>query len=323
MKNIFKFLTITSMLLTSLLITGCQNENNNHMVIYTTNYATKYLLNTIGGDYVSAYSVYDNTDEFNHEEEFEYQFTNIEEFTFAANPEKTEKVLEADAFIYNSYSKTDLTIVNELLELDKDENVLFIDIRDNMNVNDVNPILSLAYDEKVVSNSLQEILYSSNDIEAFWISPSEMKNASYVVYDFLVDQMPNYKSEFNTRLDSLVYNLNSLYSEIETINSNTLNNVIFSDSTDLNTYYGNGIINGSTNYLDLDLFKDDEDATAYNEAISEHLTINSSKVILTSDPSSTMYFDLFVVRTKSDYDNGNEYIQIMKRNFEVIRRALQ
>ncbi len=322
MKIKSKKLVIITLVILMLSFTACDLKRKDQYVVYTTNYATKFLLKTIGGERVKSYSVYDNTDEFEFNEDYVYEVVLPEDFSFETDQERKKRVLEADAFVYNGISKNDLNVVNDLATLDSDEKIVLFDIRQGMDIPDVQPILSFSYNDKVVDAKFEKQFFTNSDIDTFWISPTEMKNASYEIYEFLVDAMPEYKTEFKKNLNSLIYDLNSLYSEIESIQTSAPNNIIFSDSIQLNAFYSNGILNVSTNYKENELYAKDENSSEYYKDINEFLKFDSNKVISTTDEKSKYYFDLFVTRSKSDYDNGFEYIQLMKENFNIISSAL-
>ncbi|MFV0424917.1 MAG: metal ABC transporter solute-binding protein, Zn/Mn family [Bacilli bacterium] len=311
-----KKLYIVLSLFIIILSTGCSEINNkDELTIYTTNYAQKFILESIGQEYVNAYSIYDNTNEFNLEDSdnFEYIVRDPNTFSFKDYPEVLNSVLEADMFIYNGKSSKDTVVLDELVSDTKSEDIPLLDSTKNADISTVEKNMGLSYNGQVVDSNIKTVLNTNHELEMFWLSPIEMQNVSTEIYNFLIDAMPSKKEYFEKNFDALMFDLDSLYASIEAISSNTINNMIVSDSLELNVLKIHYIENI---YLNIE---NDE----YMDEISNYITIENSLSISTTDPSSQNYFDLAEVQSVENYENGMRYYEIMLTNYTTLERVLQ
>ncbi len=312
MKKLYMILSIALILFS----TGCEESSTKESItVYTTNYAQKFILESIGQEYVDAYSVYDNSDEFDikNAEEFTYEAKDPITFMLDDYPDLKEKILEADMFIYNGRSDKDTAILNDLVDDTKSENLPIFDSTKNADISTVEKTMALSYNNKVVDSSILDAIFRTDEAEMFWLSPIEMQNVSAEIYSFLVEAMPSKKSYFEDNLDALMFDLDSLYANIESMSSRTLNNMIVSDSIELSVIKIHYIENI---YVDYEL-------TDYMEVLSNYITIEDSLTISTTDPNSENYFDLAEVQSPENYENGMRYYEIMSENYKVLEKVLQ
>lgn len=315
-----KIIVVLSMILI-LVSTGCSEQKNKEsLVIYTTNYAQKFIIESIGLDYVEAYSIYDNTYEYDLEKanEFEYEIKDPETFELSKYPKLKENILKSDLFIYNGKSDKDKNVLNDLVSDKASEKLELLDSTKNADISTVEKSLALSYDNKAVSDQIYNVLTTTAENEMFWLSPIEMQNVSAEIYSFLVKALPNKKSELKENYQSLIYDLDTLYASIERVSKDTVNNMVVSDTHELNIlkihYIENiSLDNTNTNYPDKD---------QYLNALSQYITINESKVISTTNRESEYFFDLAEVQSIDDYKNGENYYEIMSRNYSVLESAL-
>ncbi len=319
-----KKLLIVALLLT--ILSGCDNSvDSDKKIIYTTNYAQKYILNSIGQQYVEAYSIYDNRDEYNpdNEEAYEYNVLTPSSFTFEDYDDKLTSVLNADLFIYNGHSDNDVRVLKELVNADKDEDVMIFDTTENAKRSFVETNLALSYDGQAIDNGILDLLKTDSEMEMYWLSPIEMMNVSTEIYHKLIEVLPNHEEELKDNYDNLMYDLNSLYATIEDIRSSNINNIVVSDSVHLNILDIHYIENVYTDYQNNSKYKNDENADAYLAEINTYLTVDDSKIVSTTNTESNFYFDLMEVQSNSNYQEGLTYYDMMLNNFEILEQALQ
>ncbi len=316
--NKIKILLAFTILLT---IVGCgEKEGKESLTIYTTNYAQKFIIESIGLDYVDVYSIYDNTNEFDIEnnEDFVYEVKDPSTFSFEDNSELKKIVLDSDAFIYNGKSDDDKRIVNELFNDKKSEDLLIFDTTESADVSTVEKNMGLSYNNQVVNEEIKPLLTSNEELEMFWLSPVEMQNVSIQLYNFLVELMPEKKQELKENFNSLMYDLDSLYANIEEISNTTINNMIVSDTVELNILKVHYIENIYTDQTKNNKYKDDETNQMYLEDIAQYITIEPDLTIQTTSPSGENYFDLMVVQSEDNYNEGINYYQMTLNNYQVL-----
>lgn len=296
--------------------TGCEESKSKEtLTVYTTNYAQKFILESIGKEYVNAYSVYDNTNEFDTEniDNFQYEAKDPNAFSLAEYPELKTALLESDMFIYNGKSVKDTAILDDLVSDAKSESLPIFDSTKNADISTVEKTMGLSYNNKTVDSSITNLLITSEDTSMFWLSPIEMQNVSSEIYTFLVDAMPSKKSYFKENLDALMFDLDTLYANIESMSARTLNNMVVSDSIELNVIKIHYIENI---YID-------NNFPEYMTELSNYITIEDSLTISTTDPNSENYFDLAEVQSVKNYENGMRYYEIMIENYKVLEKVLQ
>lgn len=312
MKKLYTLLALIIVLVT----VGCEAKNNKEFItVYTTNYAQKFILESIGQQYVQAYSVYDNTKDFDIEkvDEFEYNVIDPNVFVLDDYPEIKNAILEADLFIYNGKSSKDNAIVDSLVSDDKSEELPLFDSTMNADISTVEKTMGLSYDNKTVDAHIKEYLNDTNELEMFWLSPIEMQNVSTEIYNYLVKEMPNKKDIFKENFEALMYDLDTLYANIEGISSRTINNMIVSDSIQLNII--------KIHYIENIFIEEFDEENVEN--IKKYITINEDLRISTTDPSANNYFDLAEVQSYENYEQGKRYYDIMVQNYKVLESVLK
>lgn len=320
-----KFISILLLAILSINLTGCNTgSSGERIVIYTTNYTQKFILNSIGRDYVSVYSIYDNVDTYEpgNEAAFEYKTIDPSEFTFSDNPEKLEAVLKADLFIYNGRSQNDYRVLKELIEADEDEELTLFDTTRDAKRSFIAGKQTLSYDGKAVDNKIMTLLSTEAEREMYWLSPIETMNVTGELYDKLEELLPNQKDELKKNYDDLMYDLTDLYATIEDVRTDHLNNMFVSDSIHLNTLDVHYLQNIYTDHTSNTKHKGDETNVAYLNEISTFVTINEGKLISTKDKNQPNYFDLLEVQSADDFALGLGYFEIMRKNYELINTIL-
>ncbi len=322
MKNIFKvFIAIILTLTFSACETG---KDADKLTIYTTNYAQKFILSSLGKDNVNAYSVYDNRDLYiaGSDDGFIYETYDPNSYTFEEHKDKLEKVLNADLFIYNGKSDNDRRVLGEIVNADKDEELPIFDTTENAKRSLVQTTLSLSYNGKSVDSELLELLETDKDMEMFWLSPIEMMNVTDEIYEKLLELLPNHQDELKKNYDDLMYDLTDLYATIEDVDSNHLNNMFVSDTVNLNILDIHYIENIYLDHTENKLYKDYESNTEYVAEINKYIAINQSSAITTTNQSSQNYFDLLEVQSVDDFNNGRGFFEIIRENYELLDRIL-
>ncbi len=322
MKRIFKFFLIIAILLISV---GCEPKvNRESLVIYTTNYAQKFILEAIGQKDVSVFSIYDTLDTYSADQDdnFNYQTFDSNGFLISSRAGLMEKVLDADLFVYNGRSSDDIAVINEIITQKESEDLPIFDATLDASRSFVEKLMALSYNNTVVDPEIKEVLATDNSAEMYWLSPIEMQNVSKEIYDKLVEILPSKREMLKQNYESLLYDLDSLYANIESISRSTTNNMIVSDNVQLNILSIHYIENVYTDHTASKLHKDDPDNELLLFDISKYMQINDELTITTTDPDSQNYFDLAVTLSPNDYKEGNGYFEIMNRNFELLRRVL-
>ncbi|MFV0498458.1 MAG: hypothetical protein ACK5NF_00240, partial [Bacilli bacterium] len=173
--------------------------------------------------------------------------------------------------------------------------------------------MGLSYDNQTVNDKIKNELKTTQELEMFWLSPIEMQNVSVEIYELLVKTMPSKKDFFEENFEQLMFDLDSLYANIEGISSSSINNMIVSDNLELNIY--------KIHYIE-NIYLDPNDIEHTNR-IEQYITVNDSLRISTSDPNAKNYFDLLEVQSVEDYNNGLRYNEIMYKNFQTIDKVLK
>ncbi len=313
-----------TLILTFTLVACDTNSGSDNVVIYTTNYAQKFILSSIGKELVSAYSIYDNRDLYvvGEEENFIYAVEDPGSFTFENNPAKLDSVLNADLFIYNGKSANDRRVLGEIVNADKDEELPIFDTTENARRSFVETTLALSYDGKSVDNGILDLLETNKEMEMFWLSPIEMMNVTDELYDKLVELLPNHKDELKKNYDDLMYDLTDLYATIEDVDTNHLNNMFVSDNVNLNVLDIHYIENIYLDHTQNIKYRESETNDEYIAEINTYITINDATKITTTDPSSANYFDLLEVQSPDNFNNGLGFFEIIRKNYELIDRIL-
>lgn len=320
-----KFNVVLLALTTLFALVGCNVSGKTEKInIYTTNYAQKFILNSLGKDHVNAYSVYDNSNQYQAgDDSFKYVANDPNIYTFENNPEMLDLVLKADLFIYNGNSANDRRLLSEIVEADKDEDLQIFDATENAKRSLVETTLALSYDGKVVDNKILDVIETESEMEMFWLSPIETMNVADEIYEKLITLLPNVENELKQNYDALMYDLSSLYAGIEDIQTNNINNMIVSDTVNLNVlgiHYIENIYLDHTHAIE---YKNDQSGDRYYGDLSKYIKINESTKITTTNPSSPNNFDLLEVQSASNFDAGLGYFEIMKNNYELLERLLK
>ncbi len=320
-----KFNVVLLALTTLFALVGCNVSGKTEKVnIYTTNYAQKFILNSLGKDHVNAYSVYDNSNQYQAgDDSFKYVASDPNIYTFENNPEMLDLVLKADLFIYNGNSANDRRLLSEIVEADKDEDLQIFDATENAKRSLVETTLALSYDGKVVDNKILDVIETESEMEMFWLSPIETMNVADEIYEKLLTLLPNVQNELKQNYDALMYDLSSLYAGIEDIQTNNINNMIVSDTVNLNVLGIHYIENIYLDYTHAIEYKNDQSGDRYYGDLSKYIKINESTKITTTNPSSPNNFDLLEVQSASNFEAGLGYFEIMKNNYELLERLLK
>lgn len=271
-----------------LISTGCfKRDTMEDINIITTVYPLEFVLNRLYSEHSIINSIYPDGISIN---EYELTEKQLDEFS------------NKDLFVYNGFTK-DRDLALTLLNKNKD-----------LLITDANFGMDVEY-----------------GIEEFWLNPSNLLMISQNIKNSLTELITSKYliEEINENYNELKIELSELDADINTAVEQSKNKVIITGSKSLQflTKYGIDVILVNN---------DEENEPNYDKAINE---INNNNIIyafmLEDDDESTLYkqlvkekklttltFDKLDNITDDQRNNKENYISLMKKNIEVLRKGL-
>lgn len=203
-----KKLALISMFLLSIVLTGCKPSRP---TIAVTNYPVEFLVNQIGGEYVSVHMISDGTLIQRAQIVDEYEtYLNDSDVLFYIGGLEPYMELYLDDIRSSKISMVDLSAISAL--------------------NQFKRYTSTSLDGKIVTAETQWYegdlfknidLYDKDPI--LWIDPISMSSMGSTICDWLSDKYPEYAKAFQQNFEALENDLARLDADFQSIKDNQLN----------------------------------------------------------------------------------------------------
>ncbi len=273
----------------TIILSGCDsNSSNNNLQILTTSYPIEYITNELYEEHSIITSIYpDSVNIYEHE--------------------LTDKQL-------NNYSQADIFIYNGL----SDERLITIDLLEkNKNLN----IIDSAY-----------VLDYKTNIEELWLDPSNLLMMGQNIKNGLKEYITNNfaHNEIDANYENLKVILSELDAEIKLTVESAINKTIItaSDSLKFLEKYGLTVISldNSTELLNKDiqtarelLLNNDVD---YIFNIDNNTISDATNSIVNETQAEILTFNTIDNLSEEERDNNEDYLSIMKKNIELLKKEL-
>lgn len=285
MKN-FK---IYILIITTLLLTGCNLKENNmdDISIYTTTYPLNYLISELYEDHSKIYSIYPTG-------------VKLDEYTL------TDRKLK-------DYSNSDLFIFNSL-DKDRDYAVKMINLNEDLKVIDVSTGMNYKY-------SIEELWLNPSN---YLMMAENIKTglSEYIDNPYIVE-------EINTNYEELEYNISKLDANLtETIQNGKYNTIVVDNDTFkfLEKYNLKVISLEENNDLTTNIVEEVESLITNNQIkyiYSSNETSNNTVNTLIKKHN----LELITINNMHEVDGGitnsnDNYLTIMNNNIDLLKKEL-
>lgn len=331
----------TSILIGSLILTGCGSKTNpqkvetdkNQLEIYTTVYPLQYFSERIGGEFVNVNTLYP---------------PGADEHTFEPSQKDMMKLADSDLFIYIGFGLEGF--VKNTEKTLKNENVVMIAAGESIEINkftedehdsdthegEIGHESDAHEEEQVVSEGKDEDedAHDHGDIDPhIWIDPLYATELAEAIKDALIQKMPEKKEQFEENYTQLEKELEELHHEFEeTINNAKHKEIIVSHAAygywekryDLHqiSIAGLSSSNEPTQKQLEEIITEANEHDLKYVFFEQNVSSKLTEIVQNELGATPLTLHNLSTRTDEDIQQNKDYFSIMEDNLESLQKAL-
>ncbi|OZI12863.1 adhesin [Bacillaceae bacterium SAS-127] len=326
MKRIFSM--IVMLLAIMLIIAGCSTEkteapkqDSDQLKVYTTIYPLTFFTEEIGKEFVEVESVLP---------------AGVDAHTYEPTPKTMIDIAQSDLFIYNGLglepfgAKIQESMKNEKVKVIEVGKTLDLDAHQQMHAHEE----EMAHEDHG-THEHEEHGHNHGDIDPHvWIDPTLAIQMAEVVKDQLVELQPKHKSEFENNFDSLKQKLSTLDEQFHEMADQAKRKEFLVSHSAFGYWQKNyGLKQMSVAGLSPTNEPSQKQLTEMVETAKEHqikyvifeqnVTPKVAKVVQNELNAEALQIHNLSVLTKEDEANNDNYITLMEKNIETLKKATE